>query len=142
MVDAFQGQEKTVIIVHFIAAFDVRHQCQSPFGFVRHENRLIVATIRARESQFLVGNCSRWEAWRTKLYHPYTNMARFAKIVGMMNYAKEHGQIMFEPVWCHGAVRRVTNGSASYLRMPARSPAVAPLCTSVWRHGSTRDTEF
>ncbi|KAF2169502.1 hypothetical protein M409DRAFT_52043 [Zasmidium cellare ATCC 36951] len=62
-VDSFQGKEKPVMIVHFVAA----HKYGlggDPFGFVKQQLRLNVATTRSQEFQFLVGNMSCWQPWR------------------------------------------------------------------------------
>lgn len=55
-VNAYQGKQKKVIILHFVAAFDR----PDPFGFVSHANRLCVATTRAEEYLFMFGNRTQW----------------------------------------------------------------------------------
>lgn len=56
-VDLFQGREKNVMLVHFVAAFDRAN----PFGFVHNANRLCVATTRCKEFQFFFGNFTFWK---------------------------------------------------------------------------------
>ena len=102
-VDSFQGREKTVMIVHFVAAFPRRH---NPFGFVHNSNRLCVATTRAKEFQFLFGYFAFWEQKLEEMQRRVTRAVgpgakRVAaeankeydsqgKLRGMMEFMKEH----------------------------------------------------
>ncbi|KAK5701168.1 DNA-binding protein SMUBP-2 [Elasticomyces elasticus] len=63
-VDGYQGSEKEVMVVHFVAAFQDR---QDLFAFVKRPQRLNVASTRARQYQFLVGNMDCWMHWLRNL---------------------------------------------------------------------------
>lgn len=56
-VDSFQGRQKKIIIMHFVNA---SKDPKNPFGHVADPRRLCVATTRAQEYQFFVGNMSHW----------------------------------------------------------------------------------
>ena len=58
-VDAFQGREKRVLIVHFVAAF---RRSANPCGHISKPQRLCVATTRAKEFEFMVGNLTLWKS--------------------------------------------------------------------------------
>lgn len=51
-VNAFQGKEKQIILIHFVVA----NEGDNPFGFVSNTNRLCVATTRAKRLQLMFGN--------------------------------------------------------------------------------------
>lgn len=61
-VDSFQGRQNTIMIVHFVAAFQNE---EYPFGHVAKTRRVCVATTRAQEYQFLFGNIQFWEQMRS-----------------------------------------------------------------------------
>ena len=54
-VDAFQGRQKDIIILHFVAASAEGTRLRHPFGHVRDPRRLCVGLTRAREYQFMFG---------------------------------------------------------------------------------------
>lgn len=56
-VDAFQGRQKDIIILHFVAASENTH-IRHPFGHVKDPRRLYVGLTRAREYQFMFGNAT------------------------------------------------------------------------------------
>ncbi|KAK4617805.1 hypothetical protein CLAFUW4_11720 [Fulvia fulva] len=94
-VDAFQGREKDVIIVHFVTTMPkqmggVRH----PFGFVRDPHRLNVATTRAKQVQILVGNYANWSEWceGPKLSNGDQSLCRH--MFGLMDYVETNGAIV------------------------------------------------
>jgi superfamily I DNA and/or RNA helicase len=51
-VEAFQGREKEIVLIHFVVASDDE---ENPFRFVSDLNRLCVATTRAKRFQFMFG---------------------------------------------------------------------------------------
>jgi regulator of nonsense transcripts 1 len=51
-VEAFQGREKEIVLIHFVVASDDE---ENPFRFVSNLNRLCVATTRAKRFQFMFG---------------------------------------------------------------------------------------
>lgn len=91
---AFQGEQRRIMIVHFVAGFDGVDPRHSPFGFIKDHNRLKVAITRAREYQFLVGDLSFWLHWKENTQHanPYGTAAR--KILQMTDYVVGHGQVI------------------------------------------------
>ncbi|KAI7153532.1 hypothetical protein KC349_g8298 [Hortaea werneckii] len=91
---AFQGEQRRVMIVHFVAGFDGVDPQHSPFRFIKDHNRLNVAITRAREYQFLVGDLSFWLHWKKNTHHanPYGTAVR--KILQMTDYVVEHGQVI------------------------------------------------
>ncbi|GAB1733827.1 hypothetical protein NU195Hw_g9000t1 [Hortaea werneckii] len=91
---AFQGQQRPIMIVHFVAAFDYAIPGHNPFGFIKDQNRLNVATTRAREYQFLVGNMSHWRVWKETVYVPDQHSTAYKKIFGMMDYIVQRGQVI------------------------------------------------
>lgn len=94
MVNAFQGHDRKIMIVHFVAAFDWNRPPHSSFGFVKDDFRLNVATTRAREFQFLVDNLSHWQRWKKDVYKPFSISNRFTKAVQMMEYVEQNGQVI------------------------------------------------
>lgn len=60
-VDSFQGKEKSIILLHFVAA--MTSDKVGPFGFVKDSRRLNVALTRARDFMWMVGNFSTWDKW-------------------------------------------------------------------------------
>ena len=100
-VDAFQGQQRRVMIVHFVAAFPCKTPLQDPFGFIKDETRLNVATTRARECQFLVGNLSHWMKWERTFCTKTNTRKKYTKILDMMEYIVRNRQVI---EW--GKVRR------------------------------------
>ncbi|KAI6883745.1 hypothetical protein KC360_g4873 [Hortaea werneckii] len=91
-VDAFQGQQRRIMIVHFVAAFNCTIPGHNPFGFIKDQNRLNVATTRAREYQFLVGNMSHWWHWKTEIHVPDQHSTAYKKIFEMIDYKVQRGQ--------------------------------------------------
>ncbi|KAK5696435.1 Tripartite DNA replication factor [Elasticomyces elasticus] len=87
-VDGSQGSEKEVIVVHFVAAFPHR---QDSFALVKRPQRLNVASTRARQCQFLVGNMDCWMHWQRNLPVPALSTD---KIRELMAWVHEKGQIM------------------------------------------------
>lgn len=86
-VDAFQGQEKKIMLVHFVAAMD---NVRGPFGFTGQPNRLCVATTRAIEFQFLFGYLT---FWREQLCEPF--IARKNKSMSkLVDYVTHNGQVL------------------------------------------------
>ncbi|KAK3637589.1 hypothetical protein LTR56_013592 [Elasticomyces elasticus] len=87
-VDGYQGSEKEVMVFHFVAAFPDR---QDPFAFVKRPQRLNVASTRARQYQFLIGNMDCWMHWQRNLpvSAPSTDKMR-----EFMAWIHEKGQIM------------------------------------------------
>ncbi|KAK5745887.1 DNA-binding protein SMUBP-2 [Elasticomyces elasticus] len=87
-VDGYQGSEKEVMVVHFVAAIPDR---QDRFAFVKRPQRLNVASTRARQYQFLIGNTDCWMHWQRNLpvSAPSTD-----KIREFMAWVHEKGQIM------------------------------------------------
>jgi len=91
-VDAFQGKEKKIMLVHFVAAFT---EGRNPFGFVRDERRLNVATTRAEEYQFLFGNMTRWQAWREWSGYDSQRTGKEVKVMmDMIKWITRRGIIM------------------------------------------------
>lgn len=90
-VDGFQGDSKTIVIVHFVAThpFASRGGRAHPFGHIGQAPRLCVSTTRAREYQFLVGNMHYWDQWLdTKpMLSPKSKY-----MVALMEYVKEKRQ--------------------------------------------------
>lgn len=62
-VDAFQGRQKDIIILHFVVASE-NTNIRYPFGHVRDPRRLCVGLTRAREYQFMFGNATSWKGIR------------------------------------------------------------------------------
>ncbi|KAI7510994.1 hypothetical protein KC347_g3810 [Hortaea werneckii] len=93
-VDAFQGQQRRIMIVHFVAAFNCTIPGHNPFGFIKDQNRLNVATTRAREYQFLVGNMSHWWHWKTEIHVPDQHSTAYKKIFEMIDYKVQRGQVI------------------------------------------------
>ncbi|GAB7322754.1 hypothetical protein MBLNU13_g05333t2 [Cladosporium sp. NU13] len=56
-VDAFQGREKKIILIHFVAADP---SGKSGLGHIANACRLCVAATRAQEYQFFFGNITHW----------------------------------------------------------------------------------
>ncbi|KAI7485785.1 hypothetical protein KC351_g3736 [Hortaea werneckii] len=94
MVDAFQGQQRRVMIVHFAAAFARETPLQDPFGFIKDETRLNVATTRARECQFLVGYLSHWMKWERTFCTKTNTKKKYTKILDIMNYVVRNKQVI------------------------------------------------
>ncbi|KAJ9668510.1 hypothetical protein H2201_001558 [Coniosporium apollinis] len=57
-VDSFEGQEKSIIILHFVATGGP----DNPFGFVRDKLRLCVGLSRSMRYLFMFGNLTYWNA--------------------------------------------------------------------------------
>ncbi|KAJ9645055.1 hypothetical protein H2199_003059 [Coniosporium tulheliwenetii] len=76
-IDAFQGREQPIVILHFVAAFSP----QGPFSFTRDRQRLCVALSRARRYLFVFGNLSYWEAHEGRWAYREKLMANFVNIV-------------------------------------------------------------
>ncbi|KAI7185129.1 hypothetical protein KC363_g7318 [Hortaea werneckii] len=93
-VDAFQGQQRRIIVVHFVAAFNCTIPGHNPFGFIKDQNRLNVATTRAREYQFLVGNMSHWWHWKTEIHVLDQHSTAYKKIFEMIDYKVQRGQVI------------------------------------------------
>ncbi|KAI7428098.1 hypothetical protein KC336_g5677 [Hortaea werneckii] len=91
---AFQGQQRPIMIVHFVAAFDCAIPEHNPFGFIKDQNRLNVATTRAREYQFLVGNMSHWRYWKENVHVPNKHSTAYKKIFQMIDYIVQRGQVV------------------------------------------------
>ena len=88
-VDSFQGREKKIMIVHYVAAFrGVRR-----FGFVSNSNRLCVATTRAKEFQFFVSNFSYWQQ-RLREVGVRKELRSEDAIKGVMEHAERHSQLV------------------------------------------------
>lgn len=94
MVDAFQGQQRRVMIVHFVAAFARKTPLQDPFGFIKDEIRLNVATTRARGCQFLVGYLSHWMKWESAFCTKTNTRKKYTKILDMMDYIVRNKQVI------------------------------------------------
>lgn len=60
-VDSFQGQERNIIVLSTVRGNDAQH----PFGFLNNAERMNVATSRARQYLFIVGNFSAWRRSRS-----------------------------------------------------------------------------
>lgn len=88
-VDAFQGRQKAIILMHFVAAFDA----PDPWGVVSHPNRLCVGTTRAQEYFFMFGN---WTLWESKLGSGSKLRRGRAKekMVALHEYVRETGRII------------------------------------------------
>lgn len=56
-VDAIQGREKKIMLVHFVVADP---SGSTSLGHIANARRLCVATTRAQESQFFFGNLTFW----------------------------------------------------------------------------------
>ena len=84
-VDAFPGQEKKIILVHFVAACTDRY---NPFGFTENAKRSNVVTTRSKEFQFLLGNFTFWQAKRAEKQYWDDDH----KALQMMDWVQSHGQ--------------------------------------------------
>lgn len=88
-VDAFQGREKTIVIVHFVCAF----RADNPFGFVANANRLCVTTTRAQEYQFLFGNMGFWRGRLEAKKDGLKLKSRHQEMAGIMGHVQNQGQL-------------------------------------------------
>ena len=62
-VDAFQGRENYIVLIHFVVANDNE---ENPLGFFYNPERLCVATTRAKRAQFMFGSIKFCRAWQRK----------------------------------------------------------------------------
>ena len=62
-VEAFQGREKEIILIHFVVANDDE---ENPFASVSNPHRLCVATTRAKRFKFMFSNIKFWREWQRK----------------------------------------------------------------------------
>jgi hypothetical protein len=82
-VDAFQGREKKIILVHFVAA---NPSGNTGLGHIANARRLCVATTRAQEYQFFSGNLTHWVQHRQ-----LENAEKMQKLVG---FCRRERQVM------------------------------------------------
>ncbi|KAK3072779.1 hypothetical protein LTR53_006195 [Teratosphaeriaceae sp. CCFEE 6253] len=85
----FQGREKKIILVHFVAAFRARND---PFGFIKQPRRLNVATTRSQEFQFMFGDMNCWARWMDGTAELLINSA--GKMKELITWVQDKGQIV------------------------------------------------
>ncbi|KAK5160202.1 hypothetical protein LTS14_002309 [Recurvomyces mirabilis] len=89
-VDAFQGRQKKIILLLFVAAFANRGR--DPFGFVKDANRLNVATTRSEEFHFMFGDLDMWKTWMVA--NQTLGLSSSAAIQRVVNWVISHGQVV------------------------------------------------
>ncbi|KAK3721980.1 Helicase MOV-10 [Vermiconidia calcicola] len=90
-VDAFQGKQKRVVLVHFVATFDIQEGRKDPFGFIKNDRRLNVATTRSQEFQFLFGNFTCWSNFQKRFF---AHTVGKSKIGAIMEWVEDRGQVL------------------------------------------------
>lgn len=89
-VEAFQGREKEIVLIHFVVASDDE---ENPFRFVSNLNRLCVAATRAKRFQFMFGNTKSWRGWQHKLTS--TQKDKQQEMFQICDWVKKEGQIVY-----------------------------------------------
>ncbi len=99
-VDSFQGQEAPIVIIDLVSSDPER---PAEVGFIAHPKRLNVATTRAQQYSFIVGNWSLWmkdprglAAARRSPRHRLWNQ-RTASFHSFLKWVEENGQIVHWP---------------------------------------------
>jgi superfamily I DNA and/or RNA helicase len=80
-VDAFQGREKKIILVHFVSADP---SGMASLGHIANARRLCVATTRAQEYQIFFGNLTHW-----RRHGSLENADKMKKLVNFCNNADQ-----------------------------------------------------
>lgn len=82
-VDAFQGREKPIILVHFVSAHP---SGRAGLGHIANARRLCVATTRAQEYQIFFGNLTHWQQ--------YGHLQSAGKMKELVDFCKKEDQIL------------------------------------------------
>ena len=82
-VDAFQGREKKIILVHFVAADPTG---KTGLGHVANARRLCVALTRAQEYLLMFGNITHWEM--------HDQLKEAGRMKAVVDFCRRHRQVM------------------------------------------------